>query len=247
MKLLLVVASEATYNLISYFIKPLGLEPIRYRQALKAMDNIDEVDPDGVIISAEDFPRHWKTLVQFIRSERPKDKTAIVILKGPHFPFEEAAKASYIGVNGIVSENLDDPEEQDRLQGILSRYIPVEAKRGAKRIRPNAWDSLGLIFSHPKDGKLITGTVETLSLTGLSFLPDQGRWLENLYLETPIPQTSLRVGDQVLSPLCSIARTGRIISLHFDSFPPGEQGILEKYLLERPLLERKRQASQGQL
>jgi len=239
MKLLLVIASDETYSFIASYVRPLGFELIRYRHPLKAMDNIDEVDPDGVIISGEDFPRHWKTLVQFIRSERPKDKTAIVILKGPNFPFEEAAKASYIGVSGIVSENLSNPEELDRLQGILSRYLPIDDGRRSRRIRPGPWDSFGFVALNPADQILISGTIETISTTGLSLLPDNAPSVQQLGLDSMLTECSLRVGDQILSPVCKLVRTGKIVSFHFESFPQGEQNVLNDYIQARALRERK--------
>lgn len=239
MKLLLVIGSDKTFNLLASYVKPLGFEFIRYRHALKAMDNIDEVDPDGVIISAEDFPRHWKTLVQFIRSERNKEQTAIVLLKGPNFPFEEAAKASYIGVSGIVSEELNISDELDRLQGILSRYMPLDESRGAKRIRPAAWDRFGFLFLRPSDGKAVHGKIETISITGLSFLPDKAALTGDLPLDTMLPECSLRAGTSILAPVCKLVRTGRIISLQFEYFPPAERSLLETYIQEHPLRERK--------
>lgn len=239
MKLLLVIGSDETYRFIASYIKPLGFELIRYRHPLKAMDNIDEVDPDGVIISGEDFPRHWKTLVQFIRSERPKDKTAIVILKGPNFPFEEAAKASYIGVSGIVSENLSNPEELDRLQGILSRYLPIEDGRRSKRVRPAPWDRFGFVAYNPEDNTILTGKIETISNTGLSFLPDDGPSVQKLGLDTLLADCSLRVGESILSPVCKLVRTGKILSFHFESFPKEEDTILNEYIQSRALRERK--------
>jgi hypothetical protein len=80
-------------RILYLYVKPLGFELIRYHHVLKAMDNIDETDPSGIIISARDFPRHWKTMVQFVRSERPKDACPIIILKGENFPLEETSKA----------------------------------------------------------------------------------------------------------------------------------------------------------
>ncbi len=239
MKLLLIVGSDKTFNLVASYVRPLGFELIRYRHALKSMDNIDEVDPDAVIISAEDFPRHWKPLVQFIRSERPKDKTAIVILKGPNFAFEEAAKASFIGVSGIVSENLSDPEELDRLQSILGRYIPIDEGRAAKRIRPAEWDRFNFMFSRPQDQAVVMGRIETISTVGLSFLPDHPNQMNEVYLDTELSDCSLRAGNHILSPVCKLVRTGRIVSFSFISFPGDERKILEDYLLERPFRERR--------
>jgi hypothetical protein len=68
MKLLLVLGSDETGNLISSYVEPLGFNLIRYRHVIKAMDNVDEIDPTGIIISARDFPRHWKVLVQIGRA-----------------------------------------------------------------------------------------------------------------------------------------------------------------------------------
>src|SRR5215510_14896558 len=100
MKLLLVLGSDSTYNHISLCVRPLGFELIRYYHVLKPMDNIDEIDPHGFIISAVDFPRHWKSMVQFIRNERPKETCPIIILKGNNFPVDDISKASFLGVSG---------------------------------------------------------------------------------------------------------------------------------------------------
>jgi hypothetical protein len=238
MKLLLIFASDETYNLISMYIKPLGFDLIRYRHVLKAMDNIDEIDPTGIIISAEDFPRHWKTLVQFVRSSRSKNATPIIILRGANFPLEETSKASFLGVSGIVSETLD-PVEIDRLQGILGRYIPVDEKRKSRRLHPEEWARMEFLFIEPRTKKCVTGTIQTISGTGLSFRPDQPALLENVSISMEFPECSLMLGDSIISPVCRLIRTGRSISFEFASFTSEEQTILDQYLEHIPLEEYK--------
>ncbi|MDR0390009.1 MAG: PilZ domain-containing protein [Spirochaetaceae bacterium] len=238
MKLLLIFGSDETYNLISMYIKPLGFELIRYRHVLKAMDNIDEIDPVGIIISAEDFPRHWKILVQFVRSSRPKEASPIILLRGASFPLEETSKASFLGVSGIVSETLD-PIEMDRLQAILSRYISVEEKRKARRFRPEEWTHVEFLFLGPGNRKFITGSIQTISSTGLSFRPDHPALLENISISMTLSECSLLVGDVVLSPVCRVIRTGRNLSFEFVSFKEQEQDILDAYLDQLPLEEYK--------
>jgi hypothetical protein len=239
MKLLLVLGSDDTYNLISLYVKPLGFELIRYHHVLKAMDNIDETDPSGIIISAKDFPRHWKTMVQFVRSERPKDACPIIILKGDSFPLEETSKAFFLGVSGIVSETLDNSSEVDRLQGILSRYMPVDEKRRARRYHAENWQHFNFIFARPKDQILVTGEVKTISSGGLSFLPDHSNLMKDLNLNTELTECSLRAGNSILTPVCRLARTGRIVSMEFLSFQDDEQDVLDKYLESLPLKELK--------
>ncbi|MDR1099260.1 MAG: PilZ domain-containing protein, partial [Treponema sp.] len=235
MKLLMVLGSDESHELISLYVRPLGFELIRYHHVLKAMDNVDEVDPSAIIISARDFPRHWKILVQFVRSQRSKEKCPIIILKGENFLLEETSQAFFLGVSGIITEALEDPEEIDRLQGILSRYIPVEEKRKFHRIHVNTGDRFELLIFNPLNGAIVPGKIKTISITGISFYPDSSSTMENITLNMELAENSLRVGDAILSPVCKLVRTGRIISLEFVSFPENEREILEKYLEELPL------------
>lgn len=235
MKAMLIVASNTACKLVSFYLKPLGFELIRYRSPVKAMDNMDEADPDAVIVNAEDFPRHWKTLVQFVRAERDKKRTAVILLKGPTFAFEDAAKAVHLGVNGIVSDNLDDAEELDRLQSILERYKPVRNGRKARRVRPANWDKLDFMLSRPDTGAIITGRITSISETGLAFLPDAPESLADIPIGTAFPECSLRVDAAILSPSCNLVRSGPDIAFTFTRFSGAEREKLETYLVERPL------------
>ncbi|MDR2049053.1 MAG: PilZ domain-containing protein [Treponema sp.] len=246
MKLLLVLASDDTFNNIALFLNPLGFELIRYRQILKAMDNIDETDPSGIIISARDFPRHWKTMLQFVRSERPKTECPVILLKGRDFPEEEANKAAYLGVNGIVLESLKDSAEADQIQNILARYVSVEDKRRNRRYRAESWARFGFMFSNPLDEQIITGTVKTVSSDGVAFEPDHPALVKDLKNDTEIPGCSLRAGDAILSPSCVLRRTGKIMSLEFTSFPGEEKEKLEAYFENLPLQELKAKSAQAE-
>ena len=239
MKLLLVLGSDKTYDNVSLFLKPLGFELIRYRHVQKAMDNVDEIDPVGIIISAKDFPRHWKTMVRFVRYDRSKNECPIVILKGDVFPEEEINKAMSLEVNGLVLESLDNPVETEKIQTLLARYVAVNDKRTNRRYRPENWNHIGFVFSHPVDEKCITGTVKTVSSTGISFEPDHPGMVENIKSDTEIRDCSLRTGENILSPVCTVRRTGKIISLEFLSFPGVEKESLDIYLENLPLEELK--------
>jgi DNA-binding response OmpR family regulator len=239
MKLLLILESDETYNLISVYVKALGFDFIRYHNAIKAMDNIDEVNPHAIIISAKDFPRHWKIIVQFVRSQRSKDSCPIIILKGNNFALEETSKAYYLGVNGVVPETLDNRQEISQLQNLLGRYMPVNEKRRSRRYQPDEWSRLGFVFISPGERSIITGEVETISNTGLSFCPDYSAWTNDVNLNMELSECSLRVGEQILSPVCRLVRIGRIISFEFISFPEGEHPCLKSYLENLPLQELK--------
>ncbi|MCL2374271.1 MAG: PilZ domain-containing protein [Treponema sp.] len=237
MKLLLVLGDDETYARITRHVKPLGFELVRYTHVLKAMDNLDEIEPHAIVISARDFPRHWKIMAKFVRSEAPKDVCPFIILRGEEFPTEEAAKASCLGVNGIIDESLENPAEVSRFHEVLGRHIPIKDKRRARRVHTEIWQRFGFAFTLPDSRVLITGTVKNISSGGLSFQPDNPALLGDINLSAELTECSLRAGDSMLSPVCRIRRIGRFVSLAFFSFPEGEQETLNKYLENLPAEE----------
>ncbi|MCL2831675.1 MAG: PilZ domain-containing protein [Treponema sp.] len=237
MKLLLVLSSDETLEIITRYVKPLGFEIIRYSNVLKAMDNVDEADPSGIIISARDFPRHWKTMVQFVRAERPKSACPIVILKGENFTVEESSQASFLGVSAIVTENLENPQEIGRIQEILCRYLPTDEKRRSRRYIVQPWQRVKMVFALPADLVLVTGELKTISTGGVSLLPDHSKVLVKTMINEVFNDCSLRVGDSILNPKCRLVRSGRIISMEFLSFPENEVQVLNDYLINSPLKE----------
>ncbi len=233
MKALLVIDSDAAFQQVTRYLKPLGFEFVRYRTPLKAMDTMDEVDPEAVIISAEDFPRHWKTIVQFVRSERDRERTTIVLLKGPTFSYEEAAKAAQIGVNGIASDNLEDREELDRLQNILGRYRRIRERRSSRRVTPGPEDRVVFILADPGTGLIVPGKVTSLSSIGIAFEPVEPHLLEAIPIGTVLPECSLRLDEAILSPICRLVRTKPSPVFSFDFSDPSEKASLENYLQNR--------------
>ncbi|MCL2193392.1 MAG: PilZ domain-containing protein [Treponema sp.] len=236
MKLLLVLGSDDNFDIVSSSIPPLGFEIIRYRYVLKAMDNIDEINPAAIVISARDFPRHWKILVQFVRSERSREACPIILLKGSTFSTEETSKAFFLGVSGVLDDALEAPEKLDRLQNILGRYVPVKEKRKHHRHLVEPWHRIGFLVANLSGKEIVKGIVQNISVGGLSFLCINSQPPENDAVNMEFRECSLRVGDEILSPVCRLVRTGKIISMEFLSFPKGELRVLERYLEDFPLL-----------
>jgi len=230
MKLLLVLGSDDNYDAITQTISPLGFEVIRYRHVLKAMDNIDEIDPAAIVVSARDFPRHWKILVQFVRNERSKETCPIIILKGGAFSAEETSKAFFLGVNGVITDTLERQEEVHRMKNILGRPLPEKEQKHQFIVEP--WHRIGLIIADLAGSAIITGNIITISAEGLSFAPDHPLPAQAAAVHKELKECSLRIGDAILSPICRITGIEKNIPLEFVSFPNDEQRTLERYLEE---------------
>jgi len=235
MKLLLVFAADENCNIISRSISPLGFEMIRYRQVLKAMDNIDEINPSAIVVSARDFPRHWKFLVQFVRTERANEICPIVILKGGNFSTQEMTSAYFLGVSGIIDDSLNSPAEIGRLKKILSHYVPLgapplEEKRKHRRFHIEPWHRAGILAVNRREKSLFTGDVENISARGLSFIPADSQPMGDASLNGQFDECSLRIGDSILSPVCRLVRAGEKPAMEFTSFPEDEQRILDQFI-----------------
>jgi hypothetical protein len=236
MKLLLVLGSDDNYDAIFRNTAPLGFELIRYRHVLKAMDNIDEIDPAAIIISARDFPRHWKILVQFIRSERSKETCPIIILKGTNFNTEETSKALFLGVNGILDDMLENRDDIDCLHDILihsGRHSrPADTGQKERHFFVEPWHRTGLLIANLFNKSIIIGNIKTISANGLSFSSAKPLPATAVTLNKELPLCSLRVGDAILAPICRISGVDNDISLKFISFPDDERLIYDQYLEE---------------
>lgn len=233
MKALLIVENDEVAKLAAFYLRPLGLDAMRYRDPLKALDNLDEIDPDAVIISARDFPRHWKSIVVNLRSSRPKTECIVILLKGEYFPFEEAAKAAHLEVNGVVKEDFSDRSELSRFQKILKRYVEVDETRASERIEPGAWDRLDYAFSHPKTLAPISGRVDTISLNGLSFIADYTALVADLEPGDGLPDASLRIDRDIVPCPSRVVRNGAVMAFKFEGLAEEHRALLESYLKTR--------------
>jgi len=230
MRLLTVLGSDEKSLAISKQTEPLGYEIIHYCHVLKAMDNIDEIHPHAIIVSAQDFPRHWKILVRFVRTVMTKESCPIILLKGDNFPEEEKSKASFLGVNLQLNETLNDQDEIDQMLNLLSRHRQSEERRMYNRLTVEPWHRFGFMFVRPSDKLIIHGDLVTISMGGLSFKPADASLMNDIDAGIELEECSLRIGGDIYSISCHILRISSIVSLQFSSIPEQGKEVLSKYL-----------------
>ena len=119
MKALLISESDEILNSYAAFFKKAGYDTVCYRWLLKAMDNLEEIEPMVVFIDGFGYPRHWKTLAQYIKTSF---KNAPLVLLAADLSDEETKKADCLDVH-CIRDSIDD--EQTR-RNILSLLHPEE-------------------------------------------------------------------------------------------------------------------------
>ena len=230
MKILLVSERDELKGHIRRNFMPRGAEIIQYYNPIKAMDNLDEVEPDVVLFSALDFPRHWKPFLIFLRDSRAREQCVFVILTGDEFDHEEADKAQALQVNGIVHERLQDQRELARLKELVNRYRDIGDARTERRLVPTEIDRVGFVFTHPAKLELICGGIEDLSAAGVSFAPTDRRKTMDLQVGSRIDVCSLRVGNDIVAFPASVVRNERSLSLAFDELTDGQRSLIRGYV-----------------
>ncbi|MBN1523429.1 MAG: PilZ domain-containing protein [Spirochaetales bacterium] len=233
MKTVIVSQDDDLIKHLSFHLAPLEFQLTHFNDALSLLESVD-MEYDLVIFDVSHFPRHWKPLVKLIREKYTKEQTVIILIKASEFPFEEAAKAIYLGVNGIVDYNPKDKQEVFRLTEIFKRYRSLEDHRRFLRVIPVRDELFSIIFTNPKNYTLVTGTIRDISIQGMMFRPLHAEMVSGLEVGDMVSRCSLQVGVNLLSLDCKITRIDREVGLEFTYFNDNAHHRLFTYLMERP-------------
>lgn len=117
MKTLLISESRDILTAYADFFKSMGYENLCYRWLLKAMDNLEEIQPDVVFINASDYPRHWKTIVQHIRASGFCNP--VVLIAAEYLDEDDQAKARFLGIYCITS-SIDTEATRQKIRTQLN-------------------------------------------------------------------------------------------------------------------------------
>ena len=234
MKTLLVIEHDNLKDQVIEHLAPRGFDFIHYRNPIKALDNIEEIRPDLVIFSAVDFPRHWKPFITLLRSFISKENSVFILLKGEKFPSEESTKASALEVNGIISDDFNNPAVLGQLEDIFSRYNVIDDKRISRRYLSSVTRDIEFIFTHPLAPSLINGEITDISIVGISFKPESPQATQDIREGTIIKNSTLRLKDSFNTISVSVIRNNNILSLGFVDLEEDLKDELMEYFHEIP-------------
>ena len=171
MKVLLIAEDDQTANAILPVIKDCGAEPIVYRWLLKALDNVEEIAPDAVILSTSEYPRHWKTFVQFTKSGIGGIVPRVILYNSRPMSDDEKEKARSLGVFGMFG-SLDESGLEE-----LKNYLT--GKSGESSFAPGG-TKFEFVFTNPKNSCLVTGSVQRYDNGRVEFISDVPAAVRNL-------------------------------------------------------------------
>lgn len=109
MKALVISDKQEIIDSLQSYLKKNNFDIIIYRWLLKALDNIEEIHPDIIFVSACEYPRHWKTLASFVKSGIGGNNIKLFLYDPVPLSEEEVKKAHELGVQALIN-NLSDLE-----------------------------------------------------------------------------------------------------------------------------------------
>jgi hypothetical protein len=170
--------------------------------------------------------------LSLLREQLTKEQAVFVILaKNP--PYEEAAKATFLGANGIIDANLSEKQQMQRLEELYRRYGSLKDKRRFHRLIPTESDKLNLLFSHPRSLAIITGNLAEISIKGASFRPHDIALITDLRRDDKLQHCTLKVDKDMIALTARVTRNDEDIGLQFLSFEPGGHHKLFHYIQNR--------------
>jgi len=172
MKVLLIAEEDKTIDALVPVIKKSGAEIITYRWLLKALDNVEEIAPDMVVISTAEYPRHWKTFVQFTKSGIGGVVPKVILYNSRPMSDDEKSKARSLGVFGMFN-SLDEKGLEE-----LEAYISGKNEQTFGYVSNGT--KFEFVFTNPKNESLITGSVKSVQDNRIEFTSDIPDLIKNL-------------------------------------------------------------------
>lgn len=165
MKVLLISENQNHTTLLVSAIDDCGLDCIHYRWFMKALDNVEEISPDLIVIDAMDFPRHWKVLAQYVTSSIFDEPVKVILYAPDNFSEEDIKKSKALKVFGMiqskdkleVKKNIEELSEKAR--NIYEKSLQVEFETNEKESKN---PELSSVSSAGTEGSFSLSSVDNL-------------------------------------------------------------------------------------
>ena len=156
MKALIISEDENVYSVLNSVLQKAGYDTIIYKWLLKALDNIEEIRPDCIVVSSSEYPRHWKTLVQFVKSGIGGDEVQVYLYEPNPMSSEDEEKARVLGITDYFTSL-----EPGVLEGIFGKTEePLPTVENIVQSEPEKEEEKNeghYMFTHPVSGKYVSG------------------------------------------------------------------------------------------
>lgn len=119
MKALIISEDKKLIDFYSSIFVNFNIDVIVYKWFLKALDNVEEIKPEIIVLNTEEYPRHWKILVQFLKSGIAGEKPCYILHSPKVFDEQENKKIDFLNIDCYVTSF--DEFQTDKIKSLLSK------------------------------------------------------------------------------------------------------------------------------
>ncbi len=152
MKTLVISNDDKVIDFFSTKLSARGYDVIVYRWLMKAMDNLEEIKPEIVIVNSDEYPRHWKTLASFLQSGLGGADVSLYLYSPSALDKDDSEKCKLLGVKKVFI-NLDENELYSEFKSL--KKAPITFPTGQSK---EIADSI--ILTDPDDNTFSYGNVD---------------------------------------------------------------------------------------
>ncbi|MGL4986391.1 MAG: hypothetical protein ACRC5H_04540 [Treponemataceae bacterium] len=171
MKILTLTTDETVCTIFKRACLAIEGSLINYTSPIKLLDNFDEIQPEVIIINAQEFPRHWKVIVQFLFNN-PLFSPQIIL-----YSTNLLAKDDFEKTITLKLFTFTDESKLTFYLQSLYMYDQIEKQESPVKC----------CFINPHNGKLVTGKIiedkNNMFLFKVDFLDMLEQLLSNMKIE----------------------------------------------------------------
>ena len=230
---LLISGSQDEYRSIKSALEEKDYSVVQYDNFLKAYDNLEEIHPDVIVVSAQDYPRHWKIIASTANFRLSKKVKTIVLVNQEFSDKEEIGALPVCSFTYDSEENFDKPlffevlnssESQTASKINYNEYFD-EGDFPAPTVQEllsNSTDdyistgssSCNFVYMNPSVMSIITGKVISFVYPEICFLPDRKEGFESLYIGQILDDCSLKTEIGLSSVKTCVTDISDTITMH---------------------------------
>lgn len=161
MKALIVAEDEELIEKAGNLLKASGYDLIIYKWLLKALENIEEISPDLILISAVDYPRHWKVLTSYA-STLLKNTNIFLYINQVAFSEDEERKAELLNIKACFESFTDFDKELKKFETTTSNAVKENSNKIKQIEKTESIKSIiDCLLESPETNTLVTGKLSS--------------------------------------------------------------------------------------
>lgn len=227
---LLISGSQDEYRSIKSALEEKDYSVVQYDNFLKAYDNLEEIHPDVIVVSAQDYPRHWKIIASTANFRLSKKVKTIILVNLEFSDKKEIESLPVFAFTYDTEENFDKSLFFEALTTNISdpkinynQYFDEEdfAAPTVQEILANSTDDYistgtkcNFAYMNPSVMSIITGKVISFVYPEICFLPDRKEGFESLYIGQILDDCSLKTEIGLSSVKTCVTDISDTITMH---------------------------------